>query len=232
MKRLYFIFILASTLLFSNAIFAQKLNNEEEKGILLMREEEKLAYDVYQALYKSWELPIFNNISNSEARHIDAVGNLIDQFGLKDPVINKAGKFQNTELSELYKTLTEKGSKSLIDALEVGALIEEVDIEDLQNLIDQTSNETIKMIYGNLLSASENHLRAFTGQLESRGEIYTPTILDDVAFQQLVKAPHQRGSDGANCIIQENKRVGGQNNVSGQNRYRGNRQMRGQSRWN
>lgn len=232
MKRLYFIFILASTLLFSNAIFAQKLNNEEEKGILLMREEEKLAYDVYQALYERWELPIFNNISNSEARHIDAVGNLIDQFGLKDPVINKAGKFQNTELSELYKTLTEKGSKSLIDALEVGALIEEVDIEDLQNLIDQTSNETVKMIYGNLLSASENHLRAFTGQLESRGKIYTPTILDDVAFQQIVEAPHQRGSDGANCVIRGNKRIGGQNNVSGQNRYRGNRQMRGQSRWN
>ena len=188
MKRQYFI-LLASTLLFSNTIFAQKLSTTEEKGILLMREEEKLAYDVYQVLYNKWELPVFNNISNSEARHIDAVGSLIDNFGLKDPIINQAGKFQNKELSDLYKTLTKKGSKSLLAALEVGAFIEEIDIQDLQDLIDQTSNETIQMVYGNLLRASGNHLRAFTGQLSARSNDYVPQVLTEKQFRAILDTP-------------------------------------------
>jgi len=192
MKRLYYL-LLTSMLLFSNTIFAQQLTEEEEKGILLMREEEKLAHDVYQVLYEKWEQPIFNNISKSEARHTDAVGTLIHQFKLKDPVINEAGKFQNKELQELYISLTDKGSKSLISALEVGALIEEVDIEDLQQLISQTSNETIKTIYGNLLWASGNHLRAFTGQLAVRDKPYTPVVLGEEEYEEIINTPHQRG---------------------------------------
>lgn len=178
---------------FPNKGFATGLTDTEKKGIQLMREEEKLAHDVYRVLYEKWKLPIFSNISGSEARHIDAVGTLIDQYNLNDPVINEPGKFQNKELQELYKTLTKKGSKSLIAALEVGALIEEVDIEDLQHLISQTSNERIKMVYGNLLRASGNHLRAFTGHLKSRDISYTPVVLAQDDYQEIVNTPHQRG---------------------------------------
>ena len=194
MKTLYSIVLLILTITsFPNKGFASDLTNTEKKGIQLMREEEKLAHDVYQFLYKKWELPIFGNISRSEARHIDAVGILVDKYGLSDPVINEPGKFQNKELQELYKTLTKKGSKSLIAALEVGAFIEEVDIEDLQHLISQTSNERIKMVYGNLLRASGNHLRAFTGQLESRDISYTPVVLAQEEYQEIINTPHQQG---------------------------------------
>jgi len=191
MKTLHFL-ILAITILISNSVIAQILTAEEKEGILLMREEEKLAHDVYKLLYEKWNLPIFNNISRSEARHIDAVGFLIERYGLKDPAINVPGKFHNNELHELYKNLTEKGSKSLVAALEVGAFIEEVDIKDLQELINQTSNETIKTIYGNLLWASGNHLRAFTGQLAFRNKPYSPVILGEGEYEEIISSPHQR----------------------------------------
>jgi len=192
MKTLHFL-SLAITILISNSVFAQTLTTEEKEGILLMREEEKLAHDVYKLLYEKWNLPIFNNISRSEARHIDAVGTLIDLNGLEDPAINIPGKFHNKELQELYKNLTEKGSKSLTAALEVGAFIEEVDINDLQELINQTSNETIKTIYGNLLWASGNHLRAFTGQLAFRDKPYIPVVLGEEEYEEIINTPHQRG---------------------------------------
>jgi hypothetical protein len=194
MKTLYSIALLILTITpFPNKGFATSLTDTEKKGIQLMREEEKLAHDVYQFLYKKWELPIFGNISRSEARHIDAVGILVDQYGLNDPVINEPGQFQNKELQELYKTLTKKGTKSLIAALEVGAFIEEVDIKDLQHLISQTSNERIKMVYGNLLRASGNHLRAFIGQLESRDISYNPVVLTQEEYQEIINTPHQQG---------------------------------------
>ena len=45
------------------------LTDEEIAGLKLMREEEKLARDVYMVLYEQWNLPIFSNIANSEQAH-------------------------------------------------------------------------------------------------------------------------------------------------------------------
>ena len=63
-----------------NPIPADELSPVEIEGILFMREEEKLARDVYLKLYDRWELPIFRNIANSEATHMEAIKTLIDRY--------------------------------------------------------------------------------------------------------------------------------------------------------
>lgn len=189
----YFLFILGIWFLIPVSNSAQTLTSEEKNGIMLMREEEKLAHDVYLHLYEKWELPIFSNISNAETRHFNAIGNLIENFELKDPSLESSGKFQCHELQHLYDSLTLNGSQSLIAALQVGAFIEEVDIEDLQQLIGQTSNENITKVYGNLLRASGNHLRAFTGQLAAREIPYNPVVLNQENYQEIINTPHQPG---------------------------------------
>jgi hypothetical protein len=62
------------------------LSDKEIEGILLMREEEKLAWDVYQALFDMWGQPVFQSIANNKQAHVDAVKGLIDPYGLDDPV--------------------------------------------------------------------------------------------------------------------------------------------------
>ena len=86
----------------------------------------------------------------------------------------------------------------------MGAFIEEIDIQDLQDLIDQTSNETIKMVYTNLLRASGNHLRAFTGQLSARSNDYVPQVLTEKQFRAILDTPHQGGMGNGNCGRQNN----------------------------
>ena len=49
-----------------------ELNNVEAEGLLFMREEEKLAQDVYLTLFEEWSVTTFRNISNSEQTHTDA----------------------------------------------------------------------------------------------------------------------------------------------------------------
>ena len=51
-----------------------------------MREEEKLARYVYLAMFDLWGLPAFENIAASEARHMEAVLGVIEDYGLTDPV--------------------------------------------------------------------------------------------------------------------------------------------------
>ena len=76
-----------------------ELTDYEIEALLFMREEEKLARDVYLAMYEVWGTPIFSNIAGSEQAHMDAVAYLLEAYGLEDPVAgNPNGIFENDEL--------------------------------------------------------------------------------------------------------------------------------------
>jgi hypothetical protein len=142
------------------------LNDTEINSLIYMREEEKLARDVYLYLYDKWNIPIFRNIAASEQEHTDAVKSLLTQYGVQDPAATASeGEFTNPELQELYNQLIQQGSVSREDALKVGVIVEEKDIRDLEAGLANTTNSDIKIVYGNLLRGSNNHLSAFNTQL-------------------------------------------------------------------
>ncbi|RPJ24786.1 MAG: DUF2202 domain-containing protein [Chloroflexi bacterium] len=171
------------------------LSASEQDDLIFMREEEKLAHDVYVTLYSTWGLPVFQNIANREATHTAAVKLLLDRYGIADPTAGKGfGEFTNPDLQKLYDQLVAQGSKSLVDALKVGAAIEEIDILDLQTRIARTTNADIKLVYNNLLRGSENHLRAFTSTLQKQtGETYAPQYLDATIYNSIVGTSNPRG---------------------------------------
>lgn len=152
-------------------IYAQNvLTSTEQNDLEFMREEEKLARDVYTRLYAIWGSKIFNSISISEQTHTNAVLSLLNFYGIADPAAgNAAGVFTNVDLQELYDDLVEQGGVSEIGAMEVGFLIEETDILDLENAIASTNRSDIIRLYSNLLRGSLNHLSAFTNNLEFLG---------------------------------------------------------------
>ena len=144
-----------------------QLTELEEQNILYMREEEKLARDVYWVMYDLWGADIFANISESEQRHMDAIKNLITRYGLEDPVaVDVIGEFVDPDLQLLYDDLVYAGEESLEAALNVGVLIEETDIADLELALTQTDKRNIERVFQNLLNGSNNHLDAFNACLD------------------------------------------------------------------
>jgi hypothetical protein len=178
----------------ANVEAAGQLTEAEIEGILYMREEEKLARDVYLTLYDAWGLPIFQNIARSETTHMAAVLTLIDQYGLADPAAGEVGLFTDPTLQGLYDQLVTEGRQSPADALRVGAAIEEIDILDLQARLAQTENADIDLVYGNLLKGSRNHLRAFASTLARQtGETYQPQYLDPDSYDSIVNSGRETG---------------------------------------
>jgi hypothetical protein len=172
-----------------------ELSDVEVEGILFMREEEKLARDVYLTLYDQWEMQVFSNIAGSESTHMEAVKTLIDRYELTDPVEGRdVGEFANQELQALYDQLVEQGSKSLVDALTVGAEIEEIDILDLEEHIAQTDKVDIQRVYENLMRGSRNHLRAFVSSLEQQGTTYEPSYLSSEQFEDILHSGVEQGN--------------------------------------
>ncbi|PKP30451.1 MAG: hypothetical protein CVT99_13015 [Bacteroidetes bacterium HGW-Bacteroidetes-16] len=162
------------------------ITDNEEAALLFMREEEKLAHDVYVNLFNQWNVPVFNFISRSENIHTTQVLSLINFFNLEDPASVNPGEFNNPDLQILYDQLLVQGSESLISALTVGATIEEVDIVDLTDRMAQSTNNSILAVFGNLTKGSKAHLRAFVAQLQFQGVTYVPQFLTQEEFDAII----------------------------------------------
>lgn len=180
------------------ALSDSELTGDEIAGISFMREEEKLARDVYLLLADAWGMNIFSNIARSEQTHMDAVLSLLELTDLEDPAQGLAqGEFLNTDLQDLYDDLVSTGKESLDAALLVGAAIEEIDILDLQEYLQETENGAVKEVYQNLLKGSINHLRSFVSTYERQtGEDYQPQYLSEDEFQELLADSSARGGGG------------------------------------
>jgi hypothetical protein len=172
------------------------LSADEIAGLLWMREEEQLAHDVYATLGDLWGLRVFENIAASEQTHVDAVVRVLDLHRIDDPAAgNEPGTFTDPQIQRLFDELVADGRTSLVAALEVGALIEELDIADLRQRASATDDDALTSLYDQLEKGSRNHLRAFTSQLEARGVVHEPVHLTADQYEAIVSTPTERGRD-------------------------------------
>ena len=166
------------------------LDNSELTHLIFMREEEKLARDVYTKLGSMYpDSVIFGNIDDSEQSHTTAVKNMIEKYGYEDPNTNDnigvyTGEDYGWYFTEKYNLLVERASISELEALYVGAFIEELDMMDINqcpkvivetdNGINEvtncgrisTDNSDIANLYDSLLDGSDSHLEAYVKNIE------------------------------------------------------------------
>lgn len=177
---------------------AARLTPAETETLLFVREEEKMARDVYLTLYNKWGTQVFQNIATrSEQTHMDVMGGLINTYGLVDPVLdNTVGAFTDPAILALYQDLVMQGAFSLPDGLKVGGFVEEFDINDLQEAIAEAkagSNPAdIIRAYDNLMCGSRNHLRAFVSQYENNGVNYVAQVMPQAAVDAIVATPEEQ----------------------------------------
>lgn len=174
------------------------LTDSEADGLAFMREEEKLAHDLYVELADLYGLPVFSNIARSESMHMDAMLTLLDAYGLPDPAAgNQPGEFTDPTLQALYDDLLARAEESTVEALRAAALVEETDLLDLQERLAQTDEADIAQVYQNLLQASGTHLRAFALQVERQtASKYEPELLSASTYASLAGGA-QAGGFGA-----------------------------------
>lgn len=164
---------------------------DDSEALLFILEEEKLARDTYSYLYQKWNLNQFGNIKNSEQSHMNALENLLKQYKISYKILPE-GVFSNPELQTLYDTFKTDGAKSVIDALKIGATIEDLDIKDLENYVSLTKNNTLIKVYQNLICGSRNHLRSFIRGLENNGGVYSPQFITQEAFNKIINSSNEQ----------------------------------------
>lgn len=177
-----------------NNLPIEVISNEETASLIFMREEEKLARDVYITMINKWGSKIFTNISTSEQTHMDAILMLLNKYKIPDPVgTNGVGVFNNSTLQTLYNQLVADGNTSVLNALKVGATIEDLDIFDLTNALTTIDNQDIRLVYSMLTKGSRNHLRSFYGNILKVGGTYTPQYISQAEFDAIINSDMETG---------------------------------------
>lgn len=161
--------------------------------LVRMREEEKLAHDVYVTLAQSSGLQIFNNIANAESQHMRTVEQLASRYSSAAAANLPVGSFSDPQFQTLYNSLVAAGSKSPIAAATVGAKIEEMDIKDLQTLLSQNPPQDVSKVLEHLQRASGQHLRAFTMELKRLGGTNMPEFLSPEEYNSILISDNERG---------------------------------------
>lgn len=169
------------------------LSDADLASLLKMKEEEKLARDVYAAFNAKWGKQPFKHISKAEDTHLKAVVSLLKLYNSQDTIIAEAGKFSDIKIQALYDEMVLKGDSSLINALSISALIEEMDIADIKSILSSTTNTNLLIVLENLLSGSRNHLRAFDKQLNYLGIKYIPVYLTIEEYNKIVTTDNEQG---------------------------------------
>jgi len=178
----------------STMVETPALNDTELAILLQMKDEEKMAHDVYTVLFEKWGSQVFSRISVAEDRHMNAVITLLKYYDSADTLVGDPGVFADAEIQELYNELIIKGSASVEEAMMTGALIEEMDIKDLTEALGVVTNENVIRVFENLQKGSRNHLRAFYHQLTKLGLVYAPVYLSQEEYNAIVNSPMEQGN--------------------------------------
>lgn len=165
------------------------LTQNEINDLKFLREEEKLARDVYIYSYNKYKLAIFNSISQSEQTHMNSVLSLLNKYRIPDPSSVQMGIFVNQDLQVLYNNLISQSNISLIEALKVGATIEDLDINDIDDFIINTSKSDLLTVYNNLTCGSKNHIRSFTTELSNNEVSYEPQFISLEEYNSIINTP-------------------------------------------
>lgn len=194
MKKLVFVAFLTSVMLSNcssdnSSTVLVPLSQAEINDLKFLREEEKLARDVYLFSYNKYQLSIFNSISQSEQTHMTSVLSLLNKYGISDPASAEIGVFVNQDLQTLYNSLTAQSDISSVEALIVGATIEDLDINDIDHFIVNTTKSDLLSVYDNLTCGSKNHIRNFTSQLVINGVVYVPQFISVEYYNIILSQP-------------------------------------------
>lgn len=187
-----FLFISCDKAADDQELISEALTLQEKEDLQFLKEEEKLARDVYLYAYDLCAHEVFKNISKSEQMHMDKVTEIMNIYQVEDLSLPERGKFTNAELQKLYDDLIEMCDRSLEDALKAGATIEDVDINDIEDFVEDTDLQDVMNMYLSLSCGSRNHMRAFTNNLTTLGIEYKPQFITEEEYIEIINNSNEK----------------------------------------
>jgi len=168
------------------------LTADEIEFVYAVREDEKVARDLYTLFFEKYSLKVFSTIAKSESNHMRAVEILLDYYEIDFPIPGAYGVFEDSARQTIYDSLVIKGSTAL-EGFRVMAQMEEECVISYRNVLADITNSNIKIVIENLGKASENHFKAAIRQVTALGGTYSPKYMTQEEYNAIIAKGFEQG---------------------------------------
>lgn len=177
----------ALIILFSiTSLYAEIL---DDKALLLkLYSEEKMAYDLFGEFYDRWQLNVFNDVQQREARHVWCVEVIMNKYSAAISAGKKKILYHDKDTESLYNELSVKGCISDLSALEAAAFLKEKFISDLRTRALNINDGYLLKVIFLLEKAAKSHFKAFVKSIRLSGSEYIPVYLTGDEFSNIMAA--------------------------------------------
>lgn len=183
MRTIKQIFVI-SVLFSITSLYAEILN---DKALLLkLYSEEKMAYDLYGEFYERWQLNVFSDVQQREARHVWCVEVIMNKYSAAVSAGDKKILYHDKETENLYNELSVKGCISDLSALEAAAYLKEKFISDLRTRALNVNDGYLLKVIFLLEKAAQSHFKAFVKSIRLSDSDYTPVFLTEGEFSSIM----------------------------------------------
>lgn len=174
-KKLVLIsFIIVATTLNSQIT----ISAEESKQVIQILEQRKMARDLYYKLYKTWHSDTFKRLSDSEQIYLNSLKKLTTKLNIIDPTIDDTkGVFSSDYITKLYIDFSKIGLSSDYEAFRIAATVQDLMINDINQLLNSSSDKSIIDAMNNTKQGSISHLRACNREIKKFGMTYQAQFL-------------------------------------------------------
>jgi hypothetical protein len=160
--------------------YSKTLSPAEKEGLLYLAEKEKMMRNVYESIHSRHDKPVFLELSQAKAQHMNLLSAKIDKYDLENPIGSMGhDEFQNPLIQGDYNTFLSYENLTLVDAIIYSKALEESTIADLEILLENVKgNDDLAQAYRQILEISQSNLDALA--LETKGLIDIAVWYDPV----------------------------------------------------
>jgi len=147
-----------------------------------------LTKDVNTTFYEVWQVPIFEELANTESRVITILTGTMKVMKLpvETTFLHQIGTYNHRGLQKLNDRLVLAGSNAKAEALVASAELEEHQILFLENALENTEDLDVILLYDRIRSISKDNLRDIVAELQKEGITYRPIVMSDKYFDMQV----------------------------------------------
>ncbi|MCB0645205.1 MAG: DUF2202 domain-containing protein [Saprospiraceae bacterium] len=164
---------------------------DEQKTLVQIFEQEKMARDVYTQIGEKFGIKILKNAAIGKQKQMSQILDLLALNQANIAFDDAQGVFRNAELTEHYNAFLAEGLGSLNNAFRVGAKMEDYNIYQIDKVLSSTTNDKLVLLFSKLSCSSGNELKTQVNMLVGNGEMFMPDYISVKLYRSIMHDNHE-----------------------------------------
>lgn len=167
------------------------ISTDEQKALVQIFEQEKLARDVYSQIGEKFGIKILKNAAIGKQKQMSLILDFMTLNQVAVAFDDAQGVFKSPELRENYSAFLTEGLGSLNNAFRVGAKMEDYNIYHIDKILATQTTGKLVLLLSKLSCSAGNELKTQVNMLVGNGEMFMPDYISVKLYRSIMHDNHE-----------------------------------------